>query len=69
MLQVISQYRSFGGKDVLSLAEGASGPEFRIEEVHRVIKEAISSREGTKDRVDSFLSQMKDSLDTFNNEQ
>ena len=69
MLQVISQYRSFGGKDVLSLAEGASGPEFRIEEVHRVIKEAISSREGTKDRVDSFLSQMKDSLDTFSNEQ
>ena len=52
----------------MALAEGVSGPEFRIEAIHRVIKEITSSREATKDRVDSFLLQMKDSLDTFNNE-
>ena len=52
----------------MALAEGVSGPEFRIEAIHRVIKEITPSREATKDRVDSFLLQMKDSLDTFNNE-
>jgi tetratricopeptide (TPR) repeat protein len=68
MLQVMSQYRSFGGRDVSALEEGASGPGFRIEAIRRVVKEAISSREGTKDRVDSFLLQMDDTLNTFNTE-
>jgi hypothetical protein len=68
MLQVMSQYRSFGGVDVMALADGACGPEFEIEALRRVIKETISSREATKDRVDSFLLQIKDGLNAFNDD-
>ncbi|KAL3810999.1 hypothetical protein ACHAXA_006551 [Cyclostephanos tholiformis] len=68
MLQGMSRFRSLGGNDVLVLAEEACRPEFGIEAIRRVIKETISSRETTKDRVDSFLLQMKDGLSTYYNE-
>ena len=36
--------------------------------IQRVIKEVVASRDMTKDRVDSFVIQMKESLDTYNEE-
>jgi hypothetical protein len=68
MLEVMSQYRSLGGVDVVALADGACGSEFGIEAINRVIKETISSREATTDQVDSFLLQMKEGLNAFNDD-
>ena len=74
MLLVMNQYRSSfgaGGDDIAAYTEmmvGSGSELLRAEAMHRVIKEIALSREKTKDRVDSFLMQMKKCLDSFNDE-
>jgi len=73
MLRAMSQFRSFGinsgEMNVESLAESASSLDVGTDAIQRVIREVVSSREMSKDRVDPFLVQMKESLDIFNEEQ
>ena len=74
MLQAMPQFRSFGksdGGDVTMepLVESAISSEVVGSDViQRVIKEVVASRDMTNDRVDPFLIQMKESLDTYNKE-
>ena len=74
MLQAMPQFRSFGksdGGDVTmeALVESAISSEVVGSDViQRVIKEVVASRDMTNDRVDPFLIQMKESLDTYNEE-
>jgi N-terminal acetyltransferase B complex non-catalytic subunit len=74
MLLVMNQYRlsiGAGGDDIVAYTEmmvGSGSELLRVEAMHRVIKDIALSREKTKDRVDSFLMQMKNSLDSFKDE-
>jgi N-terminal acetyltransferase B complex non-catalytic subunit len=74
MLLVMNQYRSSfgaGGDDIAAYTEmmvGSGSELLRAEAMHRVIKDIAFSREKTKDRVDSFLMQMKKCLDSFKDE-
>jgi len=61
MLQAMTQYRSFdGGNNLNSASEYVEA-----DSIQRVIKEAVSSRDMTLERVDPFLVQIKESLETF----
>mmetsp|Transcript_21056 Transcript_21056/g.34228 ORF Transcript_21056/g.34228 Transcript_21056/m.34228 type:complete len:939 (+) Transcript_21056:270-3086(+) len=72
MLCAMSQYRSFGGGHntvgvgLESLIETGAGLGVVEEDsIRRALKEIISSRELTEERVDPFLAQMRESLNTF----
>jgi len=75
MLQAMSEFRSFGsGGDntgdnmtsLESLVESAVSLDVvGADAIQRVIREVVSSRDMTKDRVDPFLMQMKESLESF----
>jgi len=67
MLVCMSQHRSFGGDETESMVKSASAV-FDTDTIQRVINEVVSSRDMTKDRVDPFLLQMKESLETYNEE-
>jgi len=69
MLVCMSKYRSFGGdKSTESMTKSSANSVFDTDMVQRVINEVVSSRDMTKDRVDPFLLQMKESLETYNEE-
>jgi hypothetical protein len=74
MLLAMNQYQSpfsAGGDDIVAYTEmmvGSGSELLRAEAMHRVIKDIAFSREKTKDRVDSFLMQMKKSLDSLKDE-
>ena len=69
MLVCMSQYQSFGADESTeSMAKSAANHVFDTDMVQRVINEVMSSRDMTKDRVDPFLLQMKESLETYNEE-
>lgn len=67
ILHIMTRFRSFSG-NIESVVETASGSDFRKDVIQRVIKEVVSSRELTNGQVDSFLVQMRETLDTFNEE-
>ena len=74
MLLVMNQHRSSfgaGGDDIAAytvMMVGSGSELLRADAMHRVIKDIAFSREKTKDRVDSFLMQMKKCLDSFKDE-
>jgi len=68
MLVCMSKYRSFGGDKSTELTKSSANSVFDTDMVQRVINEVVSSRDMTKDRVDPFLLQMKESLETYNEE-
>ena len=75
MLQTMSKFRSsFGSSDDIgekealeSLVERTTSVDIGADAIQRVIREVISSRDLTNERVDPFLMQMKRSLETFVN--
>lgn len=67
MLNIMNQFRSVRN-DIESLVGSAASPEFGQDALQRVVREVASSRELTKDRVDPFLVQMRERLQTFHEE-
>ena len=78
MLRAMTQFRSFGGNngggDTPAAASlvGDISPGFEavgVDAIEGVIKEVVASRDMTKERVDPFLVQIKEKLQTFNEAQ
>ena len=65
MLNIIAQFRSVS-THIQSLIESSTSPEFGQNTLQRVVREVVSSRELTKDRVDPFLVQMRERLQSYN---
>ncbi|KAL7533603.1 hypothetical protein ACHAXR_005341 [Thalassiosira sp. AJA248-18] len=69
MLQAMSKFRSFCGDSgdmaLESMVGSTTSLEVDSDVMQRVVKEVVLSRDMTKDRVDPFLTQMKESLLTF----
>lgn len=64
MLNIITQFRSVS-THIQSLIESSTSPEFGQDTLQRVVREVVSSRELTKDRVDPFLVQMRERLQSY----
>jgi len=68
LLVCMSKYRSFGEDNSTELVKSVASVVFDTDMIQRVINEVVSSRDMSKDRVDPFLLQMKESLETYNEE-
>ena len=67
MIQSMSHFRSFDGSGVV---ESATTTDLAgTDMIQKVLNEVAASRDMTKDRVDPFLVQMRDALDTYNKEE
>jgi N-terminal acetyltransferase B complex non-catalytic subunit len=67
MLNIIAQFRSVS-TDIQALVETSTSSEFGLGTLQRVVREVVSARELTMDRVDPFLVQMRDRLQSYNDD-